>query len=256
MKKGGSGGPPSWSGLAKAGVGKIFDMFGGYPPYAPGRDQDGAWIPLGEPSTPTANAQRLGVFWALPGGIVDTPGGAPLCAILIESPRASLGQAAAPVFPKLTLACVDGQMDVMQMIVQSAAVITNGVGINVNLDVGVGIYRARYDNATNLYEIQDPLGASDASRFDWIYLEARTFQFKANVFGAITTGSTYICFPSELQATPKVFDFTKVDFNQVIGPGEAIMLCVNTQVEASVNVGSVTSTAFQPNVRGFLKRGS
>jgi len=244
-KGGGGGGSPSWGGIAKAGIGKLFDMFGGYPPMPVGRVMSGAWIPLGEPTTPTANAQRNGIFW---GGqtLLNTPNTSVLTSILIESPRASLGQAAAPVFPRLTLNVLDGQID-LGTIGFTGVVPT--VVLGVVLNVGVGLYVARYDNATNLYETQDPLNSSDASRFDWIYLESRLIQMTIQI-GALNA------YPVYAPATPKLFDLTKADFNQDIGPGEAIMLAVNCSANSIPSGLTPQGLSFTPNLRGYLTRGT
>lgn len=228
---------------------------GGYTTNPPGRDQDGTWLPLGEPAGGSATVQQNGIFWG--GGSVSAPAsfaGGVQTSILIESPRQVLSQNAAPLFQRLTMKMLDGQIDVIGIAPGKAGVFSNAVGASCSALVGIGMYMAKFNPDTNLYGIQDPLGSSDVSRFDWIYLEARSIPFQLD-----STQSFY--YPVNSIVAPKIWDLTHPTFNQVLGPGEALMLAVN----AKIGLGNLPTDAvgpsnplvyLSPNIRGFLVRGS
>lgn len=231
---------PGWGDLAGAGVKKLFNLFGGYPPVPTGgQSQSGVWVPLGEPAG-GGNVQQRGIFWGGTNFPIVVGAGA-VQAILMESPRQNLAQNAAPIFQRLSLMAIDGQIDA------GIAQITTAEAMPTVFDftVGIGMYVARFNNATSLYDVQDPCSASDASRYDWVYLESRRFiyQFNGNLKG----------FPNA-NVDPKVWDLTHPSLNIDFGPGEALMLAANV-VGGTVTPLTATVT-IAPNLRAFLVRGS
>jgi len=201
----------------------------------------GSWFPLGEPGGGTV--QQNGVLW---GNQVNslTIGGGALNSILMESPRQTLQQNAAPLLPRLRMKMMDGQLDPTYMF--NTGKLTSGLSYAPL--VGVGIYLARL-NATGspaLYDVQDPLGASDASRFEWLFHEQRVVPFTAFSVNSATPTSSFVL-------TPKLFDFLNVMLDIDITPGSALMLTVNAiDSLGAVAIPASTAFFFHASVKGFL----
>jgi len=208
----------------------------------------GSWLPLGEPSA-SGTIQQNGVFWG-PIVLSDTLGGGPTCSILMESPRQTLGQNAAPLLMRLTMALMDGNIDILN--ITSNNLTAYGPGVAYQAQIGVGIYLSKLNASTNLYDSQDPLGGSDASRFDWLYLESRSFDFVN-----FNSTSQPVAYPANwMSKTEKMFDLLNVDLNVDITPGTALMLALNAYglaTGAPYPTGTNTLNV-SPQIRGFLTR--
>jgi len=226
---------------------------GGYTTIPPGRDQPGTWLPMGEPAA-GGNNQQNGVMW----GVVttyqdDIATSTAQCSIMVESPRQVLQQNAAPLYQRLTLAYLDGQVDIAGLVPANGGLFTNSPNSAVSVLCGIGMYMAKFNPDTSLYAVQDPLSAPDVSRFNWIFLEQRTVTFYLE-------NSLAQWAPAENYGAQKLFDLTRPDFNQVLGPGEALMLSLNSRsisgpIPTTAIIGP-TVVQWQPAVRGLLVRGS
>jgi len=169
----------------------------------------------------------------------------PTVAVMVEAPRQSLVSSAQPVFGRLTIQAMDGQIDIVNSLTTLLP-----AGTVVDVQLAIGIYIGQFDDATNLYTQQDPSSPADASRYDWLYLENRGFNLVTA--GAFSVSQSFAA-PVNSVTIPKVFDLTKVDFQQDIGQGEALMLAYTaTSVFAPTNL----SILLRPNVRAFLTRGT
>jgi len=204
----------------------------------------GSWIALGEPNTGTPTNQQNGIFWG--GGFLGVVSNAgPQTSILMESPRQTLGQNAAPLLQRLSVKILDGQVDIGTLF-QPTSVFTQGVYCGL---FGVGIYLADLNAATNLYNTQDPLGPSDAGRFEWIYLESRLIRFA-------TPSTINVVPPQNVEMAPKIFDMFNIDVGVDITPGTALMLSVSFQASAAGTPfpAGTNTVSYQPQLRAFLAR--
>jgi len=247
--KGGGGGnaaPPSWSSLAGTAASKLAGMFipGGYTTQTPGRDQGGTWLAMGEPSA-GGTVQQNGIMW---GGNAYSASPSLLTSIMIESPRQELAQNAAPLFQRLTIAILDGQVDVGNALVTAGGSVVGDEDIAVT--IGIGMYMAKFNPDTNLYGVQDPLSSADVSRFNWIYLESRTVIFSTDASAGLIAG------PVSVISSPKIWDVYKGDFNQVLGPGEALMFACRAVSLGSNSALTLGNVELYPAIRAFLTRGS
>lgn len=228
---------------------------GGYTTNPPGRDQAGTWLPMGEPGGMGGTVQQNGIMWPNNGSVQGGNLGALTTSIMIESPRQTLGNNAAPLFQRLTLKAMDGQIGAGVITPAKGGVFSNAADTTCLITIGIGVYMARFNPDTNLYGVQDPLSAADVSRFDWIYLEARMIPY-------VLDASQQVFYPSQGTLAPKIWDLTHPDFNQVLGPGEALMLSMNSAFGPN---SPVPNPAVTPNqtvlgldvaLRAFMVRGS
>jgi len=248
-RPGGALGSMSLMGMLGKGVQGIGSLLGLGGFNAPGArqnfgDRPGAWVCAGEPTTPTPTSQQTGILWA--GNRLQISSGTPLNSILIETPRITLSENAAPGIQSLHIAACDGQIDFGDSTSVGGSLTQTPI---VNLSVG--IYVAEMTESTGLYATQDPSSSSSVSRFDWIYLESRTFMTTVLNPSAVSQ----IAFPVA-PLVPKVWDLMDLALDVTLHSGEALMLSIAVTVPTTfggLNTGTIIQDLY-PALRLYLNR--
>lgn len=249
-----------WDGLVSA-LSK-FAAVGGYnlpTMRANGSQSQGAWLPAG--STRALTQAPGGALWGGFGAIGCNMNAAAVATVLVENIRQSAGSTGIPNVESIIIGGIDGQIDFMGI---AANAIPSAFVFPVITSVSVGMYVADFDNATNLYQLQDPSNPADVSRFNWIYLESRVVTSAPTPQGGGPLTQAFL--PTyNGQTNPKMFEFLDLSVNVSLKPGQALMLVLAADTPAaSVNAPPPASytgasapgavAVFQPSLRLFMQQ--
>lgn len=249
-----------WDGLISA-LSK-FAAIGGYnlpTMRSAGSQSQGAWLPAG--STRALTQAPGGSLWGGFGAIGCSMGAAGIATVLVENIRQSAGSTGIPNVESIIIGGIDGQVDFMGVAANAVPV---AFQFPVILSLSVGMYVADFDNATGLYQVQDPSGAPDVSRFNWIYLENRVVVCSPTYQGGVPALQSFLP-PIGQQQNPKQFEFLDLSVNVSLKPGQALMLVLaadapvaSTNAPPPPSYGAAAApgavAVFQPSIRLFMQQ--